>query len=57
MNLNSVMKGVSAGITAGALVYAVANASRHEKRVLKSRTGKALHAISSVMDEISTMME
>ncbi|MGN1132877.1 MAG: hypothetical protein ACI4RN_00305 [Oscillospiraceae bacterium] len=57
MNLNSVLKGISAGVTAGAIVYAVTNASHHEKRVLKSRTGKALHAISSVMDEISTMMD
>ncbi len=56
MNKGSIMKGVSVGLTAGAVVYAISSASRSDKRRLKSRTGKAIRAIGDVMDGISMMM-
>lgn len=47
MNKGSIMKGVSVGLTAGAVVYAISSASRSDKRRLKSRTGKLF--VPSVM--------
>lgn len=56
MNTSSLVKGVSVGLTTGAIVYAISSASKRDKKMLKSRTGKAIHAISGVMDGISSMM-
>ena len=56
MSKSSIIKGISAGFTTGAIVYAISRATKHEKKVLKSRTGKAMRAISGVMDELSSMI-
>lgn len=56
MSASSIVKGISAGLTAGAVVFAISQASSRDKKVLKSRTGKAIRAISDVMDGISSMM-
>ena len=57
MNTASLVKGISAGLTAGAVVYAVSCATKREKKMLKSRTGKAVKALGDVMDGISSIME
>ena len=57
MNTTSLVKGISAGFTAGAVVYAISCATKREKRMLKSRTGKAVKAIGDVMEGISSIME
>lgn len=56
MNTGSLVKGISVGLTVGAVTYAIASASNGEKRKLKSRTGKAIRAIGDVMEGISSMM-
>lgn len=56
MKIKSIVTGVSFAIAAGSAAFAVANATAREKRMLKSRTGKALHAMGDVMDGISSMM-
>lgn len=56
MSASSIVKGISAGITAGAVVFAISQASSRDKKALKSRTGKAIRAISDVMDGISSIM-
>ncbi len=56
MSTSSLAKGISVGLTVGAVTYAIANASSGEKRKLKSRTGKAIRAIGDVMEGISAMM-
>ncbi len=56
MKTSSIVKGVSAGLTAGAIVYAIASASKSDKKMLKSKTGKAISAIGEVMDGLSSMM-
>ena len=57
MNTTSLVKGISAGLAAGAVVYAISCATKREKRMLKSRTGKAVKAIGDVMEGISSIME
>lgn len=57
MSASSIVKGISIGITAGAIAYAVSNASNKDKKRLKSRTGKAIRAIGDVMDGLSMMMD
>lgn len=56
MNTSSMVKGVSVGLAAGAVAYAISSASKKDRRRLKSRTGKAIRAIGDVMDGISMMM-
>ena len=57
MKAKSVITGISFAIAAGTAAYAVANASQKEKRTLKTKAGKALHAMGDVMDTISDMIE
>ncbi|MGN0601594.1 MAG: hypothetical protein ACI4I7_02665 [Oscillospiraceae bacterium] len=56
MNTSSLVKGISAGLTAGTIVYAISRAGKREKKMLKTRTGKAIQAIGDVMDGISSIM-
>ena len=57
MKVKSVVTGISFALAAGTAAYAVANASQREKRTLKYKAGKALHAMGEVMDTISGIME
>ncbi|MDO4944345.1 MAG: hypothetical protein Q4E74_03985 [Ruminococcus sp.] len=57
MNMKPIITGISTGITAGAIAYAVSTATNKEKRMLKCRAGKALHAMGDVMDGISMIMK
>lgn len=57
MKMKSIISGVSMGIAAGTVIYAVTEATSREKKMLKSRTGKALRAMGDVMDGISMMMK
>ena len=56
MKMKSMITGVSMAIAAGTVAYAVTEASS-EKKMLKSRTGRAIRAIGDVMDGISMMMK
>ncbi|MGN0594871.1 MAG: hypothetical protein ACI4I6_06900 [Hominimerdicola sp.] len=57
MKMRSLVTGVTMGIAAGTVVYAISGSSSREKRRLKTRTGKALHAMGDVIDGISVMMK
>ena len=57
MKISSIAKGVSVGLTAGAITYAVANATSREKRRLKSNAGRALHAIGDMVEGINMLMK
>ncbi len=57
MKMKSVISGVSMGIAAGTVIYAISEASSREKKMLKSRTGRALRAMGDVVDGISMMMK
>lgn len=56
MKMKPIITGISMGIAAGTVAYAMTTASTREKKMLKSRTGRALHAMGDVMDGISMMM-
>mgnify|MGYP006890811267 FL=1 len=53
----SLITGVALAIAAGTVAYAVTEATSSEKKMLKSRTGRAIRAIGDVMDGISMMMK
>ena len=57
MSVSSVAKGVTIGITAGAVAYAFANASSKEKRRMKSNAGRAIHAIGNLVEGFNMMMK
>lgn len=57
MQMKSMITGVSMAIAAGTVAYAVTEATSSEKKMLKSRTGRAIRAIGDVMDGISMMMK
>jgi hypothetical protein len=57
MKMKSMITGVSMAIAAGTVAYAVTEATSSEKKMLKSRTGRAIRAIGDVMDGISMMMK
>ena len=56
MSISSVAKGVSVGLTAGAIAYAVANATSREKRDLKKSAGRAIRAIGDIVEGIGDIM-
>ncbi len=54
--MNSIVKGMAIGVTVGAITYAVTATSSKQKRKMKRTAGKAIKAVSSAIDGISTMM-
>ena len=57
MKMKSMITGGQMAIAAGTVAYAVTEATSSEKKMLKSRTGRAIRAIGDVMDGISMMMK
>lgn len=55
MNIPSLCKGIAVGVVTGAAVYAVSNATKAEKKHLKSDTIKAVRSISSMLDGLGSM--
>ncbi len=55
INLSSLAKGITLGMAVGAAAYALSNATKKDKRMLKSNTGKALKAIGDVFEDFGTM--
>lgn len=53
MNAGAMMKGVGAGMAAGAMVYAFSSAKSSKKRKLKSRTARAIHAVGDIAEGIA----
>lgn len=52
----SLMTGISAGVTVGALAFELSRKTQRGKRKLKARAGKVLKHLSSFMDELSDMI-
>lgn len=49
MKMKSMITGVSMAIAAGTVAYAVTEATSSEKKMLKSRTGRAIRAILGLL--------
>ena len=56
MSISSIAKGISVGLTAGAIAFAVANATSKEKRDLKKNAGRALRAIGDIVEGVGDIM-
>ncbi|MFA5657949.1 MAG: hypothetical protein WC900_01540 [Oscillospiraceae bacterium] len=54
--MNPIIKGVTLGVTVGAIAYAMSNTSSKSRRRMKRTAGKAMKAVGSVVDGISFMM-
>ena len=55
MNNTSLCKGIAVGVVTGAAVYAVTNATKAEKRHLKSDTIRAVRSVSSMLEGLGSM--
>lgn len=53
----SLMTGISAGLTVGALAFNLSRKTRRSKRKLKSRASKALRTFGDLVDEMSDMLK
>ena len=56
MSMSSLVKGITVGAMAGAVVYAVSNSSSRQRHKVKTNAGKAIKAIGNVVEGISYMM-
>ncbi len=56
MNMMSLVKATGAGIATGTDVYVFSNAKSCKKRKLKSRTARAIHAMSDIADSVAEFM-
>ena len=55
MNITSLCKGIAVGGVTGTAVYAVTNATKSEKRHLKSDTIRAVRSVSSMLEGLGSM--
>ncbi len=55
VNISSLAKGVSIGMAVGAAAYALSNATKKDKRILKTNAGKAIKAIGEVFEDFGMM--
>lgn len=55
MNIPSLCKGIAVGVVAGAAVYAVTNATKSNKRMVKSNAMKAVRSVSSMLEGLGCM--
>ncbi len=55
MNVSSLAKGVAVGMAAGVVTYALTNATKTEKRRLKSNSVKAMRSVGTMMDILGGM--
>jgi tagatose-1,6-bisphosphate aldolase len=56
MSVKPLVRGVTAGVTVGAVCYVISKSSPKQKRMLKKNTNKALRALNSVVDGFSSMI-
>ena len=56
MNMSSITKGIAMGVAVGAVTYTLSNATKHQKKKMKSSTGKAIRAIGDMVEGISYMI-
>lgn len=57
MSMGPLVKGMAAGITVGAITYAMTNTSSKQKRKLKRSACKMIGKACSVVDGICCMMK
>lgn len=57
MMTKSLMTGISAGLTVGALAFNLSRKTRKGKRKLKARASKALRTFGDLVDEMSDMLK
>ncbi len=56
MNKKNIAKGLVAGTFAGIAFYGISQTAMSRKRSIKRNAGKALRAVGSVIDEITSAM-
>lgn len=57
MMTKSLMTGISAGLTVGALAFNLSRKTQKGKRKLKARASKALRTFGDFVDEMSDMLK
>ncbi len=54
---SSVAKGLAAGAAVGAVTYMMTNSNRKKSKAIKKGAGKAIKAVGTIVDNVSTMMK
>lgn len=55
--VSSVAKGMAAGVAVGAVTYMMTNSKRKRNKAIKKGAGKAIKAVGTIVDNVSTMMK
>ncbi len=55
MNIPSLCKEIAVGVVTGTAVYAVTNATKSNKRMVKSNAMKAVRSVSSMLEGLGCM--
>ena len=53
---SSIAKGMAAGVAVGAVTYMMTNSNRKRSKAIKKGTGKAIKAVGTIVDNVTTMM-
>lgn len=56
VNRKTIAKGLAVGTVAGIAFYGLSQSSMNKRHSIKRNAGKALKAVGSVIDEITSMM-
>lgn len=56
MNRKTIAKGLAVGTVAGIAFYGLSRSSMNKRHSIKRNAGKALKAVGSVIDEITSVM-
>lgn len=56
MDRKSVFKGLALGTATGLAVYGISKSNMRKRHSIKRNAGKAMKAVGSVIDEITSMM-
>lgn len=55
--VSNVAKGMAAGVAVGAVTYMLTNSSRRKSKAIKKGAGKAIKAVGTIVDNVTTMMK
>ena len=54
--MNKTASSIAAGVAVGAVTYMMTNSNRKRSKAIKKGTGKAIKAVGTIVDNVTTMM-
>ncbi len=56
-NMNTLAKGLTAGIAAGTVIYIISQSTPYQKREMKRNTEKTIHSFSNMVNSFASMIK